>query len=92
MKKQRLRLLLPILLLLAALILPASGLAGEVGSNVTALLSGLSSSVTQNGVPVTGGTLTDDPVKVRFSFGVPVEGDEPVPPDPIRKGTMPSLS
>lgn len=87
MKKQRLLRLLPILLLLAALILPASGLAGETGVDVTAFLSGLSASVTQNGVSVPeGGTLTNDPISVRFDFGIPVSGDEPVPSDPIRKG------
>jgi len=84
MKKQRLRLLLPILLLLAALILPASGLAGEVGSDVTELImSTLTASVTQNGEPVTGGTLTDDRVRVAFSFDVPVLGDDPAPEQPI---------
>jgi len=91
MKKQHLRRLLPILLLLAALILPASGLAEEPPRDVKDLINPPpTASVFQNGEPVTeDGNLTTEPVFVEFAFTVPVKGDDPENPDEsgfVKKG------
>jgi pilin isopeptide linkage protein/uncharacterized repeat protein (TIGR01451 family) len=52
------------------------------------VLTNLSASITQGGVPITaGGTITSTtPIRVEISFGVPVEGDDPTPSTPVQKG------
>ncbi len=74
-------------LLLLLLAFPLSALGSPAGTDVTAFLTNLNAEVRQDSFLVSeGGTLTQDPVEVRFSFGVPVAGDEPVPVHPVRKG------
>jgi hypothetical protein len=52
------------------------------------VLTNLSVSVTQGGVPIpAGGTITSTtPIRVEISFGVPVEGDDPTPSTPVQQG------
>jgi len=59
--------------------------AAEISASV---LMDLTATVTQNGVPIPeGGTITStEPIRVEISFGVPVEGDDPTPANPVHKG------
>lgn len=56
-------------------------------------LTDLSASITQNGKEITVNDKIShtDPISVSISFGVPVEGDEPTPANPIRKGDTASF-
>lgn len=55
---------------------------GGTGADVTDILTNLAATVKQGNrvIPNDGtGTLTTDDISVRVSFGVPVEGDNPLP-------------
>jgi uncharacterized repeat protein (TIGR01451 family) len=56
----------------------------------TTVLTNFMATVKQDGNPIDeGGTLTSTkPIRVDVSFGVPVEGDDPTPTAPVRKGDM----
>ncbi|NLE74762.1 MAG: hypothetical protein GX604_09070, partial [Actinobacteria bacterium] len=58
------------------------------GQDVTSVLTGKTSVVSQNGTTIPeGGTIdSQNPISVKVSFGVPVEGDEPTPGNPVNKG------
>lgn len=58
------------------------------GADVTDVLTDLVAVVSQAGVTVEeNGTLTStEPIRVEITFGVPVEGDEPTPANPVQKG------
>ena len=51
-------------------------------------LTDLKATISQNGTEIAeGGTLTSkEPISVEISFGIPVEGDEPTPSNPVKKG------
>jgi hypothetical protein len=57
-------------------------------AGVENILTGVQSTVSQNGVEIgEGGTINSaDPVSVAISFGVPVQGDEPTPSSVVSQG------
>lgn len=57
-------------------------------ASVENTLTNLAATISQNGTEISeGGTLTSsDPMSVEVTFSVPVEGDEPTPDNPVRKG------
>lgn len=62
--------------------------AEETGTDKTSVLTDFAASVIQSGNEIPeGGTLTStEPISVEISFRVPVEGDEPTPGNPVKKG------
>ncbi len=56
--------------------------------DVTSWLTNVTLTVSQNGGSISpGGTISStDPILVNVSFWVPVEGDEPTPANPVKKG------
>ncbi len=91
MKKKNRRLLLNLAMVLMMLVnLFPLGLvhAGGTGTDKTSVLTDIVTAVSQGGAAIApGGTLTStEPITVEISFGVPVEGDEPTPANPVRKG------
>ncbi|WP_018752959.1 DUF7601 domain-containing protein [Paenibacillus sanguinis] len=63
------------------------------GTDKSSALTNLSASITQNGKEITVNEKIShtDPISVSISFGVPVEGDEPTPANPIKKGDTASF-
>lgn len=89
MKKRKKRLLISCTMILMLLlnVFPLNRAYADE-SDKTDVLTDFKALVIQNGteVPV-GGTLTStEPISVEISFGVPVEGDEPAPGNPVKKG------
>ncbi|NLA26766.1 MAG: hypothetical protein GX878_05160, partial [Firmicutes bacterium] len=90
MKKKNRRFFLSLALVLMMLVnLFPLGIvhAGGTGDK-TLVLTDLVAAVSQGGTAIApGGTLTStEPITIEISFGVPVEGDDPTPADPVRKG------
>lgn len=52
------------------------------------VLKDFTATVKQEGVPIPeAGTITSDKsIRVDLSFGIPVQGDDPTPPNPVKKG------
>lgn len=59
--------------------------AADISASV---LTDLTATVTQDGATIPeGGSITSTkPIRVEISFGVPVEGDDPTPANPVQKG------
>lgn len=92
MKKKKqwwLCLVMAVLLLCDVILSPGMVYAVEnPGTDKTAVLTDFVGTIVQNEQEIEeNGTLTNkDPVSVKVSFGVPVEGDEPSPENPVQKG------
>ncbi len=77
-----------VLLMLLNLFSFGVSFAEGTGTDKTSVLTDPTTVVSQNGVSLDeGGVLVSTaPISVKISFGVPVEGDEPTPDNPVRKG------
>ncbi|ACL22308.1 LPXTG-motif cell wall anchor domain protein [Desulfitobacterium hafniense DCB-2] len=67
------------------------GLMGVRGSGMEinkSVLTNLKETITQDGKSIaeSGTIMSTRPIKVEISFGVPVEGDDPTPVNPVKKG------
>ncbi|MGI6360698.1 MAG: hypothetical protein ACOX05_00105 [Bacillota bacterium] len=78
-----------ILILLSFLFLPLATVHADDPGNTdkTSVLTDFVATIKQNGNEIgEGGSLTSkNPVSIEISFGVPVEGDDPEPANPVRK-------
>lgn len=80
-------LLIVSLLITSFQIQPNKIVAEPLGADVTSILTNLLVNVTQGGLTISeGGEFSSDPIAVEISFGVPVEGDLPVPTEVVKKG------
>ncbi|MBZ4665146.1 SpaA isopeptide-forming pilin-related protein [Mahella sp.] len=74
------------LMMIINVFLPSIGAyAADIDASV---LTNFTATITQDGATIPeGGTITSTkPIRVYISFGVPVEGDDPTPANPVQKG------
>ena len=87
-RKKRILISWVLVLMLLLNILPFKTAYAAPGADKTSELTSISAKVSQDGAEISeGGTLTSTkPISVELSFGVPVEGDDPTPENPVKKG------